>query len=340
MQRLKSVIIVFLIVSLLCTVLSQCSSRSNDPTSTTVPSQPTETTGPAVTTEPPATTLPPITTVPETTVPPVTAPPPETNISGVLAKSAFAYSYSLGAYTYLKGDLEADLYPASITKLFTAYVVLQYLEPDQIVKVGSIVSTVPSDATVAGLYQGDKCTVTELLYGLLLCSGADAARVLAAEAGKAIAGDKTLSDATAITHFVAEMNRQADLLGFVNSHFENADGYHHQDHHTCLADITQIARLVLEDSLLEKIISSSRHTTTISGRKLEWYNTNYLVNTKSHYYISTAIGMKTGNTKAAGRCLLSAFKNGDDITIIGVFGCTDREDHFKSTHAVYQHFFS
>lgn len=340
MQKLRRILVVFLIVSVLCTVLSQCGTGHSESVPTTIPGTSVETTGPSATTLPVETTLPPETTVPVTTIPPVTAPPPETNISGVLAKSAFAYDCELEAYTYLKGDLEADLYPASITKLFTAYVVLQYLKPEQTIKVGRIVSTVPSDATIAGLQQGDKCTVEELLYGLLLCSGADAARVLAAETGRTIAGDKTLSDSAATDRFVEEMNRQADLLGFVNSHFKNADGYHHKDHHTCLADITQIARLVLEDPLLEKIMSTSRHTTTISGRDLEWYNTNYLVNTRSAYYISTSIGMKTGNTKAAGRCLLSAFREGDEITIIGVFGGTDKEDHFKSTHAIYKHFFS
>ena len=256
-----------------------------------------------------------------------------------MAEEKVYKKFNRKADQHLNGTIEAK-HGKQVNQKIKPYVVLQYLKPDQVVKVSSIVSTVPSDATVAGLHQGDKCTVTQLLYGLLLCSGADAARVLAAETGRAIAGNSALSDSSAVTQFVEEMNRKADALGFVNSHFENADGYHHPDHHTCLADITKIAKLVLEDPLLVKIVSTSRHTTTISGRDLEWYNTNYLVNTRSAYYISTSIGMKTGNTKAAGRCLLSAFREGDEITIIGVFGGTDKEDHFKSTHAIYKHFFS
>lgn len=341
MKTRNQIIALLLVLSLLCTGLTGCYRAAGSAEATTQPTagttSPPATTAPLVTTAPPATTEPP---APTTTVPPVTLPPVETNISGVNAKSAFAYSYDLDAYTYLKGDLQEDLYPASITKLFTAYVALKYLDPTKKVTVGSIITTSPSDATVAGLKQGDICTVTDLLYGLLLCSGADAARVLAVEAGRAIVGNPSITESAAVDQFVSEMNRQTQVLGFVNSHFENMDGYHDEDHHTCLADIVSISCLVLENPLLRKITSTSRYSVKISGRDLEWYNTNYLVNTRSHYYISTTIGLKTGNTKAAGRCLVAAFLNGDEITIIGVFGCADREDHFKNVHTIYNHFFS
>lgn len=339
MKRQNQIIALLLMLSLFCACLTGCARTTDQGEITTQPAE--ITTAPPETSEPPATTVPPETSEPPATTEPVTtAPPAETNIPGVTAKSAFAYSTALNAYTYLKGDPEADLYPASITKLFTAYVALLYLDPNQTVTVGSIITTVPSDASVAGLYQGDRCTVTELLYGLLLCSGSDAARVLAVEAGRIIANDPSLSESAAAERFVAEMNRQAEILGFVNTHFVNMDGYHHEDHHTCLADIVSISRLVLADPLLKAVVSSSRHSVTLSGREIEWYNTNYLVNTRSYYYIPTAIGLKTGNTSAAGRCLVAAFLNGEEITIIGVFGGAEREDHFINIHTIYNHFFS
>ncbi len=338
---LAAVLCVLLLVMLFVVKKDPSDGRGTSLPTTT---QPQQTTLPAETTSVPSTTedtVPPTaTTVPPTTVTP-TMPPLETNISGVTAKTAFAYSYNLKAYTYLKGDLEADLYPASITKLFSAYMILQYLEPDQMVTVGSIIKTVPYDSSFAGLEEGDVISVSDLLHGMLMRSGGDAARVLAVEAGRVISGNSALSEENAMAVFVADMNEKGPSIGLVNSYFVTADGYHDKAHHTCLADIVTITRLCLEDPLLRKIFSTPTYsTTTAAGRQLDWFNTNYLVDPERGYYIPTAIGLKTGNTSAAGRCLVSAFITGDDITIIGVFGCTNREDHFINAHTIYNHFFS
>lgn len=337
MRRLKFIISAFLILCILGTALSQCGPKPSAPAPTTIP---TVTTTPPETTVPPETTLPPETTVPPTTVPPVTAPPTETHIDGVTAKSAFAYDCSLNSYLYLKGDLEADIYPASITKLFTSYMVLQYLEPTDMITVGSIIETVPYDSSFAGLEKGDVISVSDLLHGMIMRSGGDAARVLAVAAGRVIAGDPKLSEKAAMTRFMDDMNEKAPSLGLVNSHFVTADGYHDKAHHTCLADIVTISIKFLNDPLLRKIASTPRYTgKTAAGRELEWFNTNFLVDPERNYYVPTAIGMKTGNTRAAGRCLVSAFLVDGNITIVGVFGCANKEDHFINARTVYYHYY-
>jgi D-alanyl-D-alanine carboxypeptidase (penicillin-binding protein 5/6) len=158
-------------------------------------------------------------------VPPTTSP---THI--FTAHHAFVYDNTNATNIYTLGSMDDRIYPASITKLLTSLVALQHLSPDTKVTVGSALYTVPADSSRAFLQMGDVLTVEQLIYGMLLPSGNDAARVLAAAAGKAIQNDPNLSDVDAIAAFVAEMNVQAAALGMTGSHFVTPDGWHTSDH--------------------------------------------------------------------------------------------------------------
>ena len=218
------------------------------------------------------------------------------------------------------------IYPASITKLFTAYVALQYLAPDRQITVGTAIYTVPPDSSLAFISIGEVYTVEQLIHGMLLPSGGDAARVIAAETGRVIAGKTDISDTEAINLCIDEMNRLAAALGMTGTHFVTPDGFHDPNHYTTMADLLTLTELSLADPLIQKVVSTPEYTVTLGGRSFTWRNTNMLLHESSQhpeFYRETAIGLKTGFTGAAGRCLLSAFIVDGELIYAGVFGCPD-----------------
>ncbi len=313
----------------------------------TVPTLPPTTAEPTVpvTTVPPVPTVPPTTapteppttapTVPPTTVPPATetptVPPTESPADPLSASHAFIYRSSDSSFLFLKGSPEERIYPASITKLFTAYVALQYLEPDRQITVGNAIYTVPPDSSLAFLALGDVLTVEDLVHGMLLPSGGDAARVLAAEAGRVISGKNDISEPDAIAVFMEEVNHQAAAVGMTGTHFVTPDGFHDPDHYTTMADLLLLAKLSLDHPLIRRIASTTEFSVALPNRTLTWKNTNMLLHKESkhpEFYRETAIGLKTGFTNASGRCLLSAFIIDGETILAGVFGCPDPNMNF------------
>ena len=252
------------------------------------------------------------------------------------ARNAFVYDQTEGQYLYAKGQLHQKIYPASITKLFTGYIATLYLDLNEQITVGDILSTVPSDSSTANLKRNDRMTVEDMMYAMLLRSGNDAARVLAVEVGKKLDGTVDKTQKYYYDLFIDEMNRQAQQLGMNDSHFMTADGYHHSNHYTSMADVCFMGRLALSTPTLAKIIGTETHTATIYGpnsRKPVWKNTNQLLRKDTAYYCEYAIGMKTGYTSAAGQCLISAVQINGKLYIIGVFGCDSIAQRFTSTRA-------
>jgi D-alanyl-D-alanine carboxypeptidase (penicillin-binding protein 5/6) len=248
----------------------------------------------------------------------------------ITSKNAFVYNCTRDYTAYIKDAGDAIMYPASITKLFSVYVALQHLEPSRQVTVGPIISTTPEDSSFAKLAVGDQLTVKDLVAAMLLPSGGDAARVLAVEAGRVVADDPNLSESAAVERFIAEMNRYALLEGMENSHFVNPDGYHHEDHYTCLQDLLTIGRLSVETELIRQIAAMPEYSATVApGRSLTWINTNFLLQESfPEYYCPDAIGLKTGYTRAAGGCLLAAFEKDGEVILIGIFGGADKASRF------------
>lgn len=302
-------------------------------TQTLPPSLPPETDPITQPTTPPQTTTPPSTpptepvTVP--TTPPATLPntlPTTPPPSPLTASHAFLYDVNTDSYLFLKGSMEERIFPASITKLLTAYVALQHLDSQRQVTVGSAIYTVPPDSSLAFLSVGDILTVEDLLHGMLLPSGGDAARVIAVETGRVISGRNGISDHDAIAVFMEEVNRQATALGMTGTHFVTPDGFHDPNHYTTMGDLLLLAKLSLEHPLIRKIVSTTEYTVTLSNGPNTWRNTNMLLHKSSQhpeFYRETAIGLKTGFTGAAGRCLLSAFIVNGETILSGVFGCPD-----------------
>lgn len=209
-------------------------------------------------------------------------------------------------------------YPASITKVMTALLVMEALESgqltqDTLVTVSELAArkTFPDEST-ANLKAGEELTVEELLYCLLLPSANDAAKALA----EAVDGS--------MEEFVAHMNRKAGELGCQGTHFANPHGLHNEDHYTTAYDISLFMTAALKYDLFRTIIGTASHTvpaTNLSGERL-YYNTNGLISNLHYmgYVYDKCIGGKTGTTDEAGRCLVAAAEEGDTLLISVVLG--------------------
>ena len=261
----------------------------------------------------------------------------------------FVYDVAKDQFTMISGQPEDKVYPASITKLFTAYVAMQHLSADTEVTVGDELDMIDWDSTVAQLQKGDTLTVKELIGGMLLPSGNDAAHVLAAAAGRKIANQPNLSASAAVAKFVEQMNQQAKTLGMTGSRFANPDGIHHDAHYFSMQDMAKLGKLSLENPVVMAYASTEEETMQIGDREVVWKNTNALIHDKDvtfrneledgtlseelqrNFYCEYAIGLKTGRTTPAGSCLLSAFDVRGRQLIIGVFGCPDGEFRFADT---------
>lgn len=255
--------------------------------------------------------------------------PPERVLTST---KAFVYDCGSESYLYLLGEPKEKIYPASITKLMSIHVASQYLDPDWELAAGSILDRIPEDASVAKLEKGDILTVDMLLEAMLLPSGNDAAYLIATEAGREIAGNPDLGVDDAIDAFVGEMNRQAQALGMTGTQYKNPDGWHDEAHFTCFDDLVTIAKVALKNETVKKYGTVPKTTVTpVFGHDKEWINTNLLVNPETEYYCPYTIGLKTGQTEAAGSCLLSAFDIEGRVFIIGVFGSPKFNDKLDDT---------
>ncbi|GIH71327.1 D-alanyl-D-alanine carboxypeptidase family protein [Sphaerimonospora thailandensis] len=218
-------------------------------------------------------------------------------------------AYLLDATTgeaLLTGNAGRRMPVASLTKVMTAYVVLREADPADKVKIirEDVEYAENNDGSAADLRPGDRLAVGDLLYALMLPSGADAAHALARTYGPGIAG------------FTAKMNAAARELGLRDTKYLNADGLptpKGQGGVSTAQDQAKLAEVALRDPRLEEVTSTRRHHVdrTEDHRAYTWTNTNGLLGSRG------VIGLKTGFTRAAGYCLTFAADR-DGHRLIGV----------------------
>lgn len=214
----------------------------------------------------------------------------------VSAQAAIVMDARTGAILYEKNAFR-QMDPASITKVMTALLVLRTGGLSRRVTISPLAAqTVGSRLHIRS---GQRYTVRDLLKGLLMRSGNDAAVALAeAEAGS-------------VTRFVARMNMTAQELGAFNTAFENPNGLTAPGHYSTAYDLALIARAALKNPVFRQIVSSREdRVTELGGRRVRLiHNTNQLL-----YGFPGADGVKTGTTNAAGKCLAaSATRNGQQL---------------------------
>lgn len=246
------------------------------------------------------------------------------------AGSIFVYDTGSGEMLFTSHGAEQTVYPASITKLFSAWVALKYLDPETVITAGDELSLVQPGSSTAYIRKGCRLTVEMLVEAMLLPSGNDGAYVLAAAAGRVMAGEETLTAAGAVATFVEGMNREAATLGMEHSHFMNPDGYHQEEHVSSPADMAKIGVLALENPVILRYAAKQQDSVIFrSGEWITWYNTNALLNPESPYYLPSCVGLKTGYTSEAGYCLLAAFRQENSTILMGIFDAETRESRYR-----------
>ena len=233
-------------------------------------------------------------------------------------------------------DPDTQCYPASITKLMTAAVALKYNAPDTVFTVGSEIMLVPKDASIAYIKVGWKLTMSELLDGMLLPSGADAAYVLAAQTVKALHPDEHLTDAQAVAAFVDLMNQTLSDIGAVNSHFTDPDGMPDINHYTTPSDLVKICEFALTfPEIKESCAKPVAHDQLVSGQAVTWRNSNAMLDSGGPQYDAMVTGLKTGSTDDAGYCLAATASGDGGNWLALVMGCPDSDSRFTDTHILF-----
>ncbi|MBP8532643.1 D-alanyl-D-alanine carboxypeptidase [Streptomyces sp. MK37H] len=256
----------------------------------------------------------------------------------IAAKGGFVMNNATGKSLFTKAA-DTRLSTGSTTKIMTARVVLAQpnLNLDAKVTVQKAYSDYIVDnnwASSAKLIVGDKVTVRQLLYGLMLPSGCDAAYALA---------DKFGTGSTRVARvksFIGKMNTTAKSLGLTNTHFDSFDGIGHGANYSTPRDLTKLASSAMKYSTFRSVVktkSTKQKVTTKSGgyRYMSWTNTNNLLGS-----YSGTIGVKTGSGPEAKYCLVfAATRNGK--TMIGtVLASTSVDNRTKDAKKLMDYGFS
>ena len=212
---------------------------------------------------------------------------------------------------------------ASTTKIMTATVIIENCDLSQTVTVSK--KAAGTGGSRLGLKTGDKITIRDLLYGLLLCSGNDAAISLAETA------------AGSVQEFSNMMNNKAKELGLNNSHFESPHGLDSDNHYTTAYELALLADYALKNSTFRNIVGTKNYTITINGYPKNITNTNELLGSLDGVY-----GVKTGFTNGANRCLVTSCKRGEMDIICVVLGCDTKnfrtQDSIKLINYTFENF--
>ena len=216
-------------------------------------------------------------------------------------------------------------YPASLTKVMTALLVLEALERgelsmDQVVEASeSALKGLSKEGSNQEIRVGERMTVENLLYCTLLASANDACNVLA----EAVAGS--------VEAFVERMNLRARELGMMNTHFANAHGFHDDEHYTTAYDLALLTAAAMKNATFRIIVGTVDYYVpeTNLHKQRHFYTTNGLLSNWHYigYTYKYAVGVKTGSTNEAGLCLISAaVKNGRTLyaVVMGTQNVTDK----------------
>lgn len=236
---------------------------------------------------------------------------PSSEIPDVNSRSCVVFDRNSSTILYGKNE-KNRVKMASTTKIMTALVVLEKASLDTTVEVSKKAAS--TGGSRLGLKAGDKITIRDLLYGLMLCSGNDAAVCLAEN----IAGS--------IPEFSNLMNAKAQELGLTNSHFESPHGLDSDGHYTTAYELALLSDYALKNPTFLNIVGTKNYTITINGYPKTLSNTNELLGNLNGIY-----GIKTGFTNGANRCLVTACKRGNMDIICVVLGADTKNFRTKDS---------
>ncbi len=235
----------------------------------------------------------------------------------IQAKAALLMDANTGAIVYAKNEHQ-ELYPASLTKIMTALLVVEAIDKgqlslDQEITASSSIESLDADGSTANIVPGEVMTVEQLLYCMLVVSANEACVILA----EAVAGS--------VDAFVDQMNEKAQALGCENTHFVNPTGLHDSQHYTSAWDLYLITKEALTHEDFVRISDTGDITLPATNlhEARSLHSTNYLISVwRSRGYVNkNAHGIKTGSTTEAGHCLVSSAAKGSLSFISVILGC-------------------
>src|SRR3954469_19174770 len=232
------------------------------------------------------------------------------------------------------GSHEADRRPmASTTKIMTAWLVLGLAADDpkaldEVVTFSERAAKTPGSSSK--LKAGEKLPARELMYGLLLPSGNDAAVALAEHFGPRFKGEK----GDGHDRFIAEMNKRAKELGLKETAYTDPNGLS-KENVSSARDLAALAARAMADERFRGYVGTRRHTGTVAGpdgqkREVTWTNTNQLLDTEGYD------GVKTGTTTPAGACLVASGHRGSGHVIVVVLGSTSGDARYTDARNLFR----
>lgn len=235
----------------------------------------------------------------------------------VRAKAAIVVDGATGQTVWAK-EADARLPAASIGKTMTALVAAERLRPEQVVTV-QVAAGQLGDLSIAGIRQGERMSVRDLLFGLMLPSGADAAVALASAA------------AGSTGEFVALMNRRSGELGMANTQWANVHGDDAPGQLTSARDLARLGRAAMAVPLVAEVVGAKQHSVRGLSATYSWRSSNELL-----FRRDDVNGIKTGTTPLAGDTLLASAQQGQRRAIAVVL---DSPDRWAETSALFDHYF-
>ena len=202
---------------------------------------------------------------------------------------------------------------ASTTKIMTALVVIEHINLSDTVEISKKAAS--TGGSRLGLKTGDKITVSDLLYGLMMRSGNDAAVALAEYVAGSISG------------FADLMNEKANSLGLSNTHFVTPHGLDEDEHYTTAYELAVLSNYAMNNEIFAKIVGTKNYTITINGYPKTFTNTNELLGALNGVY-----GIKTGFTNGANRCLVTCCKRSNMDIICVVLGADTKK--YRTTDSI------
>jgi D-alanyl-D-alanine carboxypeptidase (penicillin-binding protein 5/6) len=193
-----------------------------------------------------------------------------------------------------------------------------------------------TEGSSARLRAGERLPVRELLYGLLLPSGNDASVAFAEHFGRRLSGEEGNGEtADPAARFIAHMNRTAKELGLNETRYLNPHGLSETDHRSSARDLAKLAWTAMQNALFRQYVQTRQRGCTVAGpggyrRNVLWKNTNDLL------AIDGYVGIKTGTTGAAGACLVSQGRRGDDELLVVILGAASTEARYADTRNLYR----
>ena len=238
------------------------------------------------------------------------------------SRIAVVYERKSGNIIYGKQENKRSAM-ASTTKIMTAIILIENCDLEQVVTISA--KAAGTGGSRLGLKKGDTIIMKDLLYGLMLKSGNDAAVAIA----ESVAGS--------VEEFANMMNKKAKEIGLSNTHYVTPHGLDNPEHYTTAYELAKLADYALKNEIFSKVVNTKSYTVTINGYPKSISNTNELLG-----FLEGVNGVKTGFTNNAGRCLVTSVnRNGFEIITVVLQADTKKyrtSDSIKLINYVYENY--